>query len=211
MTSMEDMKEEVAYFMRRLYTQKLTTTSGGNISMKLSDGTVLITPSGSDKGRMKGSEIGRMDLEGDIIGDPFKPTIESRMHLEIYKRRPDVTAVVHAHPPCCTAFASAGAGLDTALLAEAVLILGRVPLVEYGTPSTEEVPEKLELHLGRNLAFLLSNHGALTLGQTAAEAADRMETLEFLARVTLISRILGGERPLNEEQLKKVLAIRGLP
>jgi L-fuculose-phosphate aldolase len=196
---------------RSLRRQGFFAGTSGNVSVRLGPDQFLITPSGVGKDELLPEMLIRMNLQGQKLEGTLAASSEYRMHRLIYRKRPEIRAVVHAHPPCCTAFASAGAGLDTALLAEAVLILGRVPLVEYGTPSTEEVPEKLEIHLGRNLAFLLSNHGALTLGQTAAEAANRMETLEFLARVTLISRILGGERPLNEEQLKKVLAIRGLP
>lgn len=196
---------------RSLRRQGFFAGTSGNVSVRLGENDFLITPSGVGKDELLPDQLIRMNLEGQKLEGELAASSEYRMHRLIYRRRPEIFAVVHAHPPFCTGFASAGIPLNSAVLPEAVLILGRIPLVEYGTPSTEEVPEKLDRHLGKNQAFLLANHGALTLGKTIVDAAHRMETLEFLARVTVIARTLGGERPLNEEQLKKILAIHGLP
>jgi L-fuculose-phosphate aldolase len=196
---------------RNLRRQGFFAGTSGNVSVRLGENEFLITPSGVGKDELLPDQLIRMNLEGQKLEGELAASSEYRMHRLIYRRRPEICAVVHAHPPFCTGFAAAAIPLNSAVLPEAVLILGRVPLVEYGTPSTEEVPEKLECCLGKNQAFLLANHGALTLGKTVEEAAHRMETLEFLARVTVIARTLGGEKPLNEEQLKKILAIHGLP
>jgi L-fuculose-phosphate aldolase len=134
-----------------------------------------------------------------------------KMHLASYLQRPDVGAIIHAHPPFATAFAAAGLALDMPVLPEAILILGSVPLVEYGMPSTDEVPEKLTPYLPDHNVFLLANHGALVFGKNIKEASHRMETLELYAKVILMARILGGEKLLsaeNLERLKKAFNLR---
>jgi L-fuculose-phosphate aldolase len=131
------------------------------------------------------------------------------MHLFCYKKRPDIGAIVHGHPPFSTGFAAAGLSLDKTVLPEALLILGKVPLVEYGTPSTKEVPQRLEPYVLSHNVFLLANHGALTLGRNLAEACHRMETLELFAKIITISRMLGGEKTLSKEEEEKLLGMFG--
>jgi L-fuculose-phosphate aldolase len=159
-------RNEIAYFMRRLYQQGLTTTSGGNLSVRLPGNKILITPSGSDKGRMKGSEIGLMDYEGKPLSK-FKPSIESSMHLMVYKARPDVNAIVHAHPVVTSTFAATDLEINCRLLAESYAILGKPLYAPY--------------HL------IMKNHGALTVGKSLLEAFDRLEVLETCAKMTLLS------------------------
>jgi len=149
-----------------------------------------------------------MDLEGNVISSNFKPTSEAKMHLIIYKKLPEINAVVHAHPSFSTGFAAAGIAMNKEVLPEPFLVLGKIPLVEYSTPSTDEVPDNLEKYLLDNKAFLLSNHGALTIGKDLSEAFHRIETLEVFAKILLISRILGGEKILTSEQLEKLKNIK---
>lgn len=204
--------EEIIFAGKHLNSLGFTVGSSGNISVRLSGKTFVITPSGKNKGSLTKDDLIILDLEGNLIASPcmLKPSSETKMHAESYRLRNDIGAVVHAHPPYCTAFASAHITLNSALLPEAVIILGdSIPLVEYGTPSTFEVPEKLKPHLQGNNAFLLANHGALTFGKNLKEAAHRMETLEFLAQVTAICRSIGSEKPLDMIQLKKLKSIFG--
>lgn len=208
-TSRESLAERIVGVCRSLRRQGFFAGTSGNVSVRLGEGEFLITPSGVNKEHLRPEQLIRMNLEGQKIEGELAASSEYRMHRLVYRRRPDAVSVVHAHPPFCTGFASAGIPLNPAVLPEAVLILGCIPLVEYGTPSTEEVPERLDRCLEKNQAFLLASHGALTLGKSVEEAAQRMETLELLARVVFVARTLGGEKPLDKEQLKKLLALHG--
>ncbi len=182
---MEKIKEEIAYFMRRLYQQRLTTTSGGNISARLGD-LVLITPSGTDKGRLTAADIGVMNLQGEMMGEHFKPSIESRMHLGIYQARPDISAIVHAHPSAASTFAASTAVLNTHLLAESYVILGEVATVGYHCIGSEALAaETAECISGGSNCALMLNHGALTVGKSLLEAFDRLEVMEVCAQINL--------------------------
>lgn len=203
----QKLKEDIVKDGKKLYDMGYFAGTSGNISARLPDNTILITPSGVNKAESSPDLIVKTDLDGNYIEGLGKPSSEIKMHLVVYKNRPDVNAIVHAHPSFATGFAAAGISLDQKVLPEAILILGDVPLVEYSTPSTYEVPDNLEKYLeGRN-AFLLANHGALTLGQDLSTAVHRIETLELFAKIILIARMLGGEKLLTREQLEKLASL----
>ena len=184
----DEAKDTIAYFMRRLYTQGLTTTSGGNISMRWKDGSVFITPSASDKGQMKGSEIGQLDMDGNIIGLPFRPTIESRMHLGIYRCRPDIEAIVHAHPANVSALAASKALISSKFLAESYAILGEIAYAEYYCMGSDELAKAVSAASVSSNCVVMRNHGALAVGKSLLEAFDRLEVLEAAAKITIINR-----------------------
>jgi L-fuculose-phosphate aldolase len=148
--------------------------------------TLLITPSGSDKGRMKSSEIGEMGFDGRFDGS-FRPSIESRMHIEIYRTRPDVTAIVHAHPTACGAIAAGGATINTRLLAESYAILREVAYVEYILMGTEELARSVGAASAGSDCIVMRNHGVLAVGESLLQAFDRLEVLEAAAMLTLLS------------------------
>ncbi len=181
---MDKIKEEIAYFMRRLYQQKLTTTSGGNISARWGD-YILITPSGTDKGRLTADDIGVMDMEGEMMGKRFKPSIENRMHIGIYLARPDVKAVVHAHPPAASTYAASGTKLNTHLLAESYVILDEIAMVGYHCIGSRELADETAAVAAGNNCMLMRNHGALATGSSLLEAFDRLEVMEACAQVNL--------------------------
>ncbi|MFH1453609.1 MAG: class II aldolase/adducin family protein [Armatimonadota bacterium] len=205
----ESIKQDMVKSAKKLYDMGFLAGTSGNISVKLGVNAMLITPSGANKADLTPDLIIKTDMDGNYISGKGKPSSELKMHSIVYRKRPDVNAIVHAHPSFATGFASAGISLDQKVLPEAILILGEVPLVEYATPSTREVPENLERYLDGRNAFLLANHGALTLGPDLASAIHRMETLELFAKVILISRVLGGEKLLTQEQLDKLAALHG--
>lgn len=200
----EVLRQEIVNASIHLYNQDFFPGTSGNISVKLNTNEILITPSGVNKGSLKPVQIVKTDLKGDKILGNGSASSEIKMHLMIYWKRHDIVGIVHAHPSFATGFAAAGLPLDQKVLPEAILVLGKIPLVEYGTPSTWEVPEALEKYLPCHNAFLLANHGALTIGKNLNEAVHRMETLELFAKVILLARILGGEKLLTAEQLKKL-------
>ncbi|OGV33774.1 MAG: hypothetical protein A2020_11650 [Lentisphaerae bacterium GWF2_45_14] len=207
----EDLRKETAYFMRRLYKQGLTTTSGGNISVLTQNETMLITPSATDKGRMSSSEIGEMDFECNIVGRNFKPSIESRMHLEIYKNRPDAKAVVHAHPVHASAFAALDTKINTNLLAESHAIIGSVCYAPYYLMGSLELAIAVGKAAREADCVIMLNHGALAVGRSLLEAFDRLEVLEAAARMTFIHMSISGAKsqPLGKNELAELDRMMG--
>lgn len=188
----------------RLYDRGLVTATEGNISQRVADG-FLVTASGVSKGLLKPEHVVLVDPDWhESEGGPLVSS-EALMHAAIYRRRSDVVAIIHAHPPAATAFAVAHLPLDAPILAESVLVLGAVPLTPYATPGTAELAAIVASGLGEQHAALLANHGAVSVGATLTQAHHRMETLEHVARVALMARLLGGARelsPLEVEQLR---------
>ena len=176
---------------QRLYDRGLIVAGEGNLSARLADGRILITPAGFCKGRMRPVDLVIVDGSGKQLSGIHSPTSELGMHLTVLSRRRDVGACVHAHPPYATAFAVAGIPLTEAVLPEIVADLGEIPLAPYATPSTPAVGESILPWLDRCNAFLLKNHGVLTLGPDLETAFRRMETVERFAQVLFIARSLG--------------------
>jgi L-fuculose-phosphate aldolase len=193
---------------RRLYDRGLIVGSEGNVSVRLEDGTVLVTPSGAAKANLDATSLVRVSIDGTVLCGG-RPSSELRMHLRIYERRADVCAVVHAHPPVATGFCTSGHSFLTPVLPEVILKLGEVPLVAYATPGTSALADSLEpdLTAGRD-AFLLANLGATTVGATLELARDRMESLEHAARILLVARVLGGPNALSTANVLSLRALR---
>jgi L-fuculose-phosphate aldolase len=189
----ETEREEVAYFMRRLYEKGLTTTSGGNLSVRLPNGHALVTPSGSDKGRMRADEIGEVTLDGKAVTPGFRPSIESFMHLGIYKARPDVSAVTHAHPVTASAFCASEAKINLNYISESYAILGKIIYAGYFTPGSPELASAVAEAASKGNCVIMRNHGVLTVGKSLLESFDRLEVLESAAKITLLTRLLGGK------------------
>ena len=197
-------KKEVAYFMQRLYEQKLTTCSGGNISFKIDDENILITPSQLDKARLTASQIGIMSLEGENHTPELKPTMESGMHLSIYKKRPDVKAIVHAHPIYATSFSATNKKVNCKLTGEARFVIGEPAYTKYALMGSEELAGIVsEATLNANVV-VMKNHGVLAVGESLLQAFDRLEVFEASAKITLISGLLGENNDLSAEELKAI-------
>ncbi|RMD96765.1 MAG: class II aldolase/adducin family protein [Calditrichaeota bacterium] len=192
---------------RRLYAKNMVAANDGNISYRFSDDRILTTPTGVCKGEMQPEMLVMVDLRGHPLG-PGRPSSELPMHLFIYQHRRDVSAVVHAHPPHATAFATAGISLQECVAPEIITTLGSIPLAPYGTPSTPELPESLRPFVSRYDAILLANHGAVTLGKDPWEAYFKMERLEHYARIIFLARQLNGEKPLTKQDVEKLARVR---
>jgi len=191
-------RKEVARFMRRLYRQGLTSTSGGNISLRINSDMIAITPSATDKGRMKWKEVGILSIMGENLTPDLKPSIESGMHLAIYKRNTEVKAIVHAHPVCASAFTAMKATIDTTLTAEACAILGTPVTVPYALMGTADLAKTAADHSEKSDILLLENHGILTTGNNLLQAFDKTEVLENAARMTLIVNLNKKKSPLTK-------------
>ena len=204
----QQIKESICDIGRRIYMNHFVAANDGNISVKVSDNEFYCTPTGVSKGFMTPDMIIKVDSEGNKTEGNLNPSSEIKMHLRVYKERPDVKSVVHAHPPVATAFAVANIPLDDYILPEAILFLGPVPICNYGTPSTMEIPDSLAPYLQTNDAFLLKNHGALTVGNSLIKAYFNMESLEYYAKITLLTRLIGKKEEIPSDQLDKLVNLR---
>lgn len=169
---------------------------------------MICTRHGADKGALTFDDLVLCDLDGNPVEGRGRPTSEINMHRIAYRIRPEVQAVVHAHPPAATGFAAASLLLDQLMLPEMVVLLGPVALVPYATPGTDALAQQLALSLPQHDAFLLENHGALTVGATLRQAALRMELLEHNAWITLVVRLLGKPFSLKPHEHEALLEIR---
>ncbi len=208
MQSAREIKEMICDIGRRIYEKGFVAANDGNISVKVNDNEFYCTPTGVSKGFMTPDMIIRIDGEGNKIEGTLNPSSEIKMHLRVFRERPDVNAVVHAHPPIATAFTVAGVPMDEYILPEAVLTIGAVPTCEYGTPSTMEIPDSLAPYIQNHDAFLLKNHGALTVGNTLIRACFTMEEVEFNAKIALYARLLGGVEEIPDEKMVALMELR---
>ncbi len=210
MTSEYEIKKQICEIGKRIYNRNMVAANDGNISVKLNDNEFLCTPTLVSKGFMTPDYICKIDKDGKILhANPgFKPSSEIKMHLRVYQHRPDVNAVVHAHPTYATSFAIAGIPLTQPIMPEAVIALGCVPIAEYGTPSTNEIPDAVEKYLQYYDAVLLESHGALTYSDSLLAAYHKMESVEFYAELLFKSRLLGGPKEFSKDQVEKLYEIR---
>ena len=204
------LRADIVEIGRRLYARGYTASNDGNISVRLDDGRLLMTPKSVCKGFMEAGMMCITDLDGRKLAGDRDPSSEMQMHLEVYRQRPDAQAVVHAHPPIATGFAVAGIPLDRAVLAEVVTTLGSVPIADYATPSTRELPDAVAKYVKAHDGMLLANHGALTLGADLYSAYYKMETIEHFAKISLVARMLGGERLLSRDEVFRLQGLRGM-
>lgn len=192
-----------------LYKQGYVVSNDGNISVRISPDTIVVTPTGVSKGDMNPDMMVVMDLDGNVISKGLRgPSSEVKMHLRVYRENPDVTAVVHAHPIYATSFAIAGVPLDKPILSEAMLQVGVVPVAYYAKPGTTDVPDSIAPFVKDYAAVMLSNHGVLTWGSDLEQALARMEVVENYAKVTLVVNQIGSERGLSQDQVDGLADIR---
>lgn len=210
MDKLEQMRQELCQVGKLLYDRGYVAANDGNLSVRLEGDRILITPSGVSKGRMTPDMLLVTDLEGHVLSGDRYPSSEIALHLEVYRRRSDVGAVVHAHPPVSTAFAVCRQGLTAPYLAELVVGLGEVPVTDgFAMLSTDQVPQSIVPFLPDHNAVLLCNHGAVTWGTDLWSAFDRMETVEHTAKILLHVRQLGGGVPLTEEEVAQLKGLDG--
>ncbi|MBN2029291.1 class II aldolase/adducin family protein [bacterium] len=205
-----ELKRLILDVGKRIWTRGYVAANDGNITIRIGDNEILTTPTGVSKGFMTPDMIIKMNMDGKVISQSpkFRPSSEVKMHIEVYRQREDIKAVVHAHPPYCTSFAVAGIPLNKCVLPEAILTLGAVPIAPYGTPSTMEIPDSIKPIIQNSDAVLLANHGALTLGTDLINAYHRMETLEHSAQIVFTAIQLGNVNMIPGEQVKKLMELR---
>jgi L-fuculose-phosphate aldolase len=199
---------EILRIGKMLHEKGLIAATDGNISVRLNDGSVLSTPTCISKGMMSLEDLVVVDMHGRRLCGFRDVSSEIAMHMTIYRMRPDVGAIVHAHPPTATGFAACGLALDQALISEVLLSLGGVPLARYATPGTSELSEALEPFIPDHDAVLMANHGVVSYGADLMQAYLNMETVEHFAKIALVVKQLGCEHPLAADQVSRLLEMR---
>jgi L-fuculose-phosphate aldolase len=208
MRSEHQSRREIVQVGKMLHQHGFIAATDGNISVRLRSGHVLVTPTGMSKGAMKMTDPVIVNMRGEKLKGRREVTSEIGMHLLIYSMRPDIHAVVHAHPRTATGFAAAGIPLDQPLVCEVVIGLGQIPLAPYGTPGTPELSETLVPLVPQYDAILMANHGVVTYGADLQSAYMKMETVEHFAQITLVTRLLGEQQLLDCDELQKLIAAR---
>src|SRR3989475_7891432 len=208
MPSERQYRREIVFFGRSLHDRGYVAAMDGNLSVRLDENRILATPTAMCKGMMRPSDLVIVDQNGRRISGRREVSSEIAMHLLIYRLRPDVRGIVHAHPPTATGFAAAGIPLNQPLVCEVVIGLGSIPLARYGTPGTPELTEALEPLVPHYDALLMANHGVVTYGADLLSAFFRMETVEHFAQVTLVTELLGKQVLLSSGDVEKLHAAR---
>ncbi len=202
------VRQTIVDIGRRLDQRGLISGTDGNISVRLDDDRIMITPSGLPKGRLAPDDQVIVDQNGKHLQGNRKASSEMLMHLFVYRERPDIMACVHSHAPYATAFAVTGIPLAQDILPEVVVFVGGIPLTDYAPPGTDAVPKALAPHIEHNNAFLLRNHGLLTIGRSLDEAYHRHETVEHFARIVHLARQLGSVDSIPTEDFQRLEKMR---
>jgi L-fuculose-phosphate aldolase len=200
-------KEELVKVCRKVYENGYVAAYDGNLSARISENEILVTPSGKCKGEIEIDDLLTVDKTGKLREGYGKVSSEIKIHILAYVNRPEINSVIHCHPPYATAFATMGEGFTRPVFPEVVLSLGKVPLCKYGTPSTDEVPDSMKPHITYANAMLLENHGAVTLGNDIMDAYYKMEKLEHSAKILAVVRSMGREKTLPLVKLKELYNI----
>ncbi len=210
MLRLKPSKKDIVTICRQMHLKGFICATDGNASIRFQKKEILVTPTGVHKGFLSERDIIIIDINGEIISGEKKPSSEILMHLEIYRRNPEIEAVLHAHPPLCTAFSLAKKTLPTDWLPEVYITFGKkIPVVPYATPSTKEVPDAIAEYVSQYHALILERHGTVTMGKTLWEAYYKLEKMEHLAQVILYAEQLGQPGPMNKQHLKLLDRIRG--
>jgi len=202
------LRQDLTRFGKMLHAQGFVAATDGNLSVRLDDQRILITPTCVSKGMMRPQDMVIVGLDGRKLNGSSNPSSEIAMHLTIYRMRPDIGAVVHAHPCTATGFASAGMALDEPLCSEVVITLGSVPLAPYATTGSMELSDSLRPYIPYHDAILMANHGVVTYGDDICRAYMRMEAVEHYARIVLTARLLGSAQSIDSRELEKLVAVR---
>ena len=208
MNSAYSLRKDICEVGRRVYQRGFVAANDGNISIRLEADRVLCTPTGVSKGYLNEDMLAICDMDGEQVAGSMKISSEIRMHLEIYKMRADVSAVVHAHPPTATGFAVAGIELTKCVLPEVIVSLGGIPLADYGTPGGPDIVEPMKPLLRDYDAVLMANHGVVSLGSHVMDAHFKMETVEHFAKIALVAQQLGAVHTLADKDVDDLIALR---
>lgn len=202
------LRHQLSSITQEIYQKGYTPPLNGNMSVRLDENHILITPSYVCKGLVTEERLLKVNFDLEVIGCNVKPSIETGMHLAIYRERPDVNAVIHAHPKSISTFAVAGKTINLSIMPESVYLLGELKCIDYYMPGSEELRDAVGVSAAEYDAFLLFNHGMITVGRDIYEAYYRLETLELCAALEINATAIGGARGLPSNEIEKLLEVR---
>lgn len=208
MNSEWQVRRQIVDISKRVYDRGFVAATDGNVSHRLSGDRVMVTPSGSCLGELDPTDLACVSLSGRFLDGRSKPTSELALHLTVYAMRPDVEAIIHAHPPIANAFSFAGQTLEQCVIPEVVAGFGTIPTTEYATPSTEESAHVIRALIRNHDAILLQRHGSLTVGPNLRDAFFKLDKLEHAAQITLAARQLGAVIPMSQDELRRLGEMR---
>lgn len=191
------------------YARGYIVGADGNLSARMSDGTILITPAGAMKGFLEPQHIAHIDMQGNVIDGGPKASTEKAIHLVVYAERPEMKAVVHAHPPHAVAMTIAGIDLQQPFIPEIIVTIGGIPTAPFGTPGTQELPESIRAIVRCSDTVIMKNHGSVTMGTNLLDAYKKLDMVEHTAKILWLAHTVGAKlEPLDPEKVKKLLATR---
>ena len=202
-----ELKKEIIEYGKLCGIKNFTPGVSGNISARYEE-NIIITCSGSANGYLTEDEFSVINFDGKVVGGHPKPSSEKMLHIEFYRKRPDINYILHVHSPYLSSFASAGIALDEPIMAENVFYFGQIPLAEYGLPSSMDLVEKTAKYFDDYDAVLMGNHGFIVGGKSIKEAYLKLELAEAYAQVVINTKILGGAILLNEQQVSEINALK---
>lgn len=202
------IKHDIVALGKQLYSERMIVATDGNISVRITEESFLITRSGICKGRMTIDDIITVDLQGKVIEGHGNPSSETRLHIVCYEERDDIAAIVHAHPPTAVAFSIAGKSLAICVIPEVVVALGPVPTIPYVKPTTQKFAETVRPVIRHADALILEKHGAVCVGENLSTAAARLEKLEHSSEIMLMAHQLGGVKVLAPTEVKELIELR---
>ncbi len=208
MDNEKTLRNQLSSITQEIYHKGYTPPLNGNMSVRLDENHILITPSYVCKGLVTEERLLKVNFDLAVIGSNVKPSIETGMHLAIYRERPDVNAVIHAHPRSISTFAAAGKNINLSIMPESVYLLGELKCIDYYMPGSEELRDAVGANAAEYDAFLLFNHGMITVGRDIYEAYYRLETLELCATIELKATAIGGAKGLPQGEIEKLLEVR---
>ncbi|WP_051644938.1 class II aldolase/adducin family protein [Labrenzia sp. DG1229] len=197
----DSVANEILEICGKMADTGLVAGTEGNVSGRVADGAILMTPSGYNKGDVTREKLVKLNLDGEVVAGEFTPTSEKWMHIEFYRQRPQTNGVVHGHPIFCTAFAAAHVDLPRDILPELVAVIGQIATVPYGRPSSAKLAEALAPYVSRHNVFLLQNHGATAAGASVRDAFHRLQVAEAYAKTVWAAKTLGGVQPMTADQI----------
>jgi len=204
----EIIKQEIIKYAKLIYDKGFVCATDGNISYKVSNQHILMTPSGIRKSELTESDLVMLNMKGEKVAGKHPASSENKLHLKVYQLRPDIKTIIHAHPPVSTALTIADIPIDKPVLPEVILSLGDIPTAPYATPTTDEVPESIVNLIPTHDALMLKRHGSLTIGSTLESAYKKLEKMEYTAKIIMIARQMGNITYLTNDEVTKLLLIR---
>ncbi len=207
MKTESEYRKDIVEVCKRMHARGWISSTDGNVSIRLPRNKIMITPTGIHKGFMSERDPIIIDMSGKLLYGALQPSSETMMHLTCYNERPDIGAVVHAHPTMCVAFSLAGVTLAKCMLPEVVFTLGSIPTAEYAPPTTDEVPASIRKHIKEFDAVILERHGSVTVGKDIFSAYNTLERMEHVAEITYHARQIGRVEPLSSKQVERLQTI----